>query len=268
MSDLYEQLADDYHLLFPAREAQLGMLKDAAGPPPARVLDCASGTGEYAAALAAAGYEAWGIELDEAMHEQAVSRHEQLAGRLIPGDMLQMAQLVSGPFSLVYCIGNSLPHLDSVAEAARAVEAMWDLSRPAGQVVLQLANFDFALKHGRQTTVDDEPHALGQDIPLGFVYDMPVISATRADGSLVQLIRHYLLRRAADLSNRRLPDKLVFHTILATEDGEQDAYTPLLILTTERLRNCLPRQARAEWFGGFDRRPWSADCPATVLLLS
>jgi SAM-dependent methyltransferase len=268
VSDLYRQLADDYHLLFPAREAQLSLLKEAAGPPLARVLDCASGTGEYVAALAGDGYAAQGIELDEEMHERALARHAQLAGRLIAGDMLDARNLASGPFDLAYCIGNSLAHLDGVAEVASAARAMWELTRPAGAVLLQVSNFELALRHGRHGAVEGESHALDQHSPAGFIYDMPMLSATRADGSPVQLLRHYLLRRAADLSEkRRLPERLVFHTILRTADGEQEAFTPLLLLTRDRLSFCLPREAEVKWYGGFDRRPWGEDCPATVALL-
>lgn len=268
MSDLYRQLVEDYHLLFPAKKGQLSLLREMAGPVPARVLDCACGTGEYVAALAAAGYASFGIELDESMHQRAVTRHPELAERFILGDMMRADHLATGSFDLVYCIGNSLAHLEGIAEVASALKAMWELARPQGKLVLQVANFEYALHHGHQERIEGESRISGYDNPPGFVYDMPVLSATREDGSPLQLERHYVLRRSADLSDsQRLPDKLVFHTILRTAEGQQEAFTPLLILTSERLRYCLPRDADRQWFGGFDKRPWSEDCPATVVVL-
>jgi SAM-dependent methyltransferase len=268
VSDLYRQLVEDYHLLFPAREKQLNFLKETAGPPPARVLDCACGTGEYLAALAQAQYAVQGIELDEAMYQRALARHPALAGSFIAGDMLQAERLATGPFSLVYCIGNSLAHLEGIAEVASAIKAMWELARPDGKVAIQVANFEHALGHGYQKRIESESRLSGYDSPPGFVYDMPVLSATRDDGGPIQLERHYVLRRSADMSDaKHLPDKLVFHTVLRTAEGQQEAFTPLLILTAERLRYCLPREADRQWFGGFDKRPWSEDESATVVVL-
>ena len=77
-----------------------------------------------------------------------------------------------------------------------------------------------------------------------------------------------MLRRAADLSNpQRLPEKLVFHTCLHSGNQRQEAFTPLLILTCERLKYCLPREADREWYGGFDGQSWSESEPATVVVL-
>ena len=163
MSNLYSQLVDDYHLLFPAREAQLSFLAGLAGEPPVRMLDCASGTGDYVAALVARGYQVQGIEIQDEMHECAVARHPQLAGSFIRGDIVAADKLVKSPFSLVYCIGNSLAHLASEAEVASAIKAMWELAQPGGAVVLQIANFEHALKYGHQAPVAGEFRIAGQE---------------------------------------------------------------------------------------------------------
>jgi len=107
VADLYRKLAQVYHLLFPARGPQLGMIIQLAGNPGARILDVASGTGEYVAALSEIGYTACGIELDGQMHTIALAQHPGLAGlippRLIQGDMLHVERLAPGPWNLAFC---------------------------------------------------------------------------------------------------------------------------------------------------------------------
>lgn len=268
VSNLYRQLVDDYHLLFPVREAQLSFLAAMAGEPSTRILDCASGTGEYAAALMARGYDVHGIELDGGMFERALARHPDLAGKLSQGDIVRADKLVNGPFSLVYCIGNSLAHLASEAEVASTIKAMWELSRPNGSVVLQIANFEHALKHGHQAPVAGEFRIAGRETPPGFAFDLPAIVVTRETGEQIEFERRYMLRRAADLSDpQRLPEKLMFHTRLHADGETQEAFTPLLILTCERLRYCLPREADRDWYGGFGKQSWSENELATVVVL-
>jgi SAM-dependent methyltransferase len=255
-------------LLFPARDAQLSLLLELAAEPPARILDCASGTGEYVAALAARGYEAQGIELDTAMHQRAIARHPELASNFILGDMVTADRLVDGLYNLTYCIGNSLSHLASEAEVASALKAMWELTRPDGVLLLQIANYENVLKHGYQAPVPGEIRIAGRKNPPGFAFDLPELTARREDGARIELTRRYMLRRAADLSDpQRLPEKLVFHTRLEVDGHWQEAFTPLLILTCERLKYCLPREANREWYGGFGGQDWSEEEKATVVVL-
>ena len=272
MGGLYDQLAADYHLLFPARDEQLKLLTELAGAPPARVLDAASGSGEYVAALSARGYDAYGLELDPAMHAQAGRRHPRLAKRadphLVRGDMVQADKLLRGPFKLAVCIGNSLAHLASEAEVASTIEALWGLTRPDGAVILQLSNFERALKGGRRAPTPGEQRVSGRQPRPGFIFDLPQLSATRRDGTALRFERQYLMRRLGDVSDAsRAPDKLIFRTCLSVGDQQQEAYTPLLILTWERLRYCLPRAADRVWYGGFDKSEWTEDAPATIAVL-
>ena len=150
---MYSAMAGVYHLLFPAREGQLGFLSALAGAPPARAVDVACGTGEYVAALLARGYDACGVELDPVMLAAGLARHPELAawgGRRrrsapVQGDMLDLFDVTRGPCALAYCIGNSLPHLASDAQVAETLSQLWDLARPAGAVCVQVVNYDRVL---------------------------------------------------------------------------------------------------------------------------
>lgn len=244
----FSAIARYYHLLFPAREAQISFLTTLAGPPPARIFDIASGTGEYAAALHARGYDCFGIDLDWAMHAQAQSRHPELVvrERLLQGDMLELTDLVRGPARLAYCIGNSLPQLSDAAQLREALLQMWDLTRPEGSVAVQVVNFDRVLRESGEQD-GSKPWA------------MPVLQARTENGEDITLERGYDLRL--------MPERLLFKTRLTHPGGTMDNETTLLCLTRDRLAAVLPPQARAEWYGDFALSPWSADSPATVCVL-
>ena len=236
-------MAAYYHLLFPARQAQLDFLAKLAGAPPAALVDVASGTGEYTAALCEIGYGCVGIELDPAMHLRAIKRHGQtLPPRFVQGDMLELTELVRGPLALAFCIGNSLPLLKDDAQVREAINQMWDLTNPVGAVALQVVNFD---------------RALAELTSGGFV--MPDLSAEFPGGGTVRLERSYTLQNS--------PEHVVFRTCLSTPEGMMESTTPLLAQTRERLSALLPRGASVEWSGDFAGAPWSERAPATVLTL-
>lgn len=253
MAEFYRNLAADYPLLFPARLAQLDTLANLAGEPPCRVVDVASGTGEYVAGLTARGYEAFGVEVDPAMHALALERHPELEHHLVHGDMLELVDEVRGPVSLAYCIGNSLPHLSSLADVSDVLAQMWDITRPAGSIVLQVNNFDRVLVEQREESREA-------------IFDLPTISASRPDGSLVELERRYFLfsRREGDSGEVQ---KLRFRTLHRSDGGVVESELMLLVLTRDELEKCLPAEATATWYGGFDGSEWSASTPATVVVL-
>jgi SAM-dependent methyltransferase len=273
VADLYRKLAQVYHLLFPARGPQLGMIIQHAGEPGARVLDVASGTGEYVAALSEIGYTACGIELDGQMHTQALKQHPELVGlsppRLTQGDMLHVEKLAPGPWDLAFCIGNSLPHLKRDADVASVITAMWEMTRPSGAVLLQVANFDRVLRDAYLGSVPAATERAGGLETTALVYGLPPLSASTDDGSLVQLKRRYMLRRATDMKEpSETHETLAFSTQLNVGEEVHAAVTPLLVLTRERLGYCLPRAADKQWLGDFEGSEWSIDSPATIVVLS
>lgn len=247
---MYSAMAGVYHLLFPAREAQLNFLAALAGAPPARVLDVACGTGEYVAALLARGYDASGVELDGAMLAAGLARHPELASaaRLLQGDMLDLFDVVRGPYALAYCIGNSLPHLAGDAPVAETLSQLWDLTRPAGAACVQVVNFDRVLA---QMTADGAAGGSG-----GFA--MPPMALAREDGVPVEFSRGY--RPAGE-------GRVLFRTQLRIGADAHLGETALLTLTRARLQAALPPGGHAEWYGDWDRRAWSAETPATILML-
>ena len=231
MAGFYRELAEDYHLFFPARQAQLDFLVKLAGDPPARLID-------------------------SAMQRIAQTRHPDIAHRLVQGDMRELLDDVRGPARLAFCIGNSLPHLSSSDELTTALTQMWQITRPAGVVLLQVVNFDRVLASAAETS-----GALG--------FDLPTISATRPDGARVVLERRYEIpkRRSGD-DSADPPQHLIFRSKLHHAEGAANNYVNLLLLTRERLEAALPAGATAEWYGDFEQGKWAPGSPATIAVLS
>jgi len=145
----YESLAPLYDALFPFAPASLGFLESLVGESPSegrlrRALDAGCATGALVLALAERGWEAIGIEPEAAMVEAArdEARRRGLGlARFVAGDMLDAPALVGpGPFDLVLCLGNTLPHLPPVA-ARRFLAIARGLLGPGGCLALQLVNY-------------------------------------------------------------------------------------------------------------------------------
>ena len=259
MDRFYSAISRHYHRLFPARQPQLEFLAGLAGPPPARVVDVASGTGEYVAALHGLGYDAHGIEVDFDMVAAARGRHPEIARRLIHGDMLELTDEVRGPCALAYCIGNSLPHLAGPAEVREAILQMWDLTAPAGRVVLQVVNFDRVLA-GAQPAGGEEAELL---------FELPSLSAADQESGVVELDRRYRIpRRRESDSADGAPLFLQFESELRGGGAAHHSSLELLVLTRGRLAACLPPDATVRWHGDFAGVEWAADSAATICVLS
>jgi len=114
----------------------------------ARVLDAACGTGWHAIALAQRGYQAAGADLSLPMIERA-RQHAAGAGvnvRFEPVGFGKLAQTFGeDSFDVLLCLGNSLPHLLSLAELQVALVDFARCLKPGGRLILQNRNFDLVL---------------------------------------------------------------------------------------------------------------------------
>ncbi len=133
----YERFAAHYERVFPLREATLAFLQ-ARLPAGRRVLDLGCGTGHYCGALAAAGLQAVGIDLDPLMIEAARAAYPAAEFHVL--DLRGIASLAP-PFGGAYCIGNVLPHLppagvDDLLGSLRGVLCS------GAPLIIQTVNFD------------------------------------------------------------------------------------------------------------------------------
>ena len=140
-TDFYDLLADHYDDLFGCDEQTVRFLASSAGSG-ARVLDVACGTGAHTRALLSHGCDAWGVDLSPAMVDRArqLSVASGRADRFSVGDMLAVSAHPRIPFDLVFCIGNSIAHLDSSADVRRFIHEAQRTLAPGGAFVVQFVD--------------------------------------------------------------------------------------------------------------------------------
>jgi SAM-dependent methyltransferase len=148
VQQFYDELADDYDRMtgFEKRFVQEGpffrllvdthMLKTA--------VDAGSGTGFHALLLAQLGVRVTAVDLSGNMLARL---REHAAEMGLPVATLQapFAELpahVKEPVDAVVCLGNSLAHLPSPEELARALESFARITRPGGILFAQLMNYE------------------------------------------------------------------------------------------------------------------------------
>ena len=120
VAGFYDQLALDYHRIYPdwdASMARQGQALDAVihaelGMDHATVLDCSCGIGTQAIALSRRGHQVTGTDISPLAVARAV-REAALRGASLPAAVADMRRLPfrSNRFDAVISADNSLPHL-------------------------------------------------------------------------------------------------------------------------------------------------------------
>jgi SAM-dependent methyltransferase len=117
---VYDVLASAYESIFPPDTEFAGFIERFIAPP-AFVLDVGCATGGHLAALALRGYDCLGIDPSPAMIAQAIKKMripEYSKLRFREGDMADIVECSRDrpSFDLVLCLGNTLPHAQSIEE--------------------------------------------------------------------------------------------------------------------------------------------------------
>lgn len=142
--EFYQQISKYYDLIFPAGDEQVKFLKEVAGNPPKAVLDVACGTGEYSVGLAEQGYQVTAVDRDAKMLEGLKEKVKAKGCALdyLEADMSDMDKKLSSKFNLVFCIGNSLVHLENMQQIKEFLKKARNMLENDGSLVLQIINFD------------------------------------------------------------------------------------------------------------------------------
>lgn len=163
--EFYEMIGRYYNDLFPPSEAQIEFLSQLLAPE-STVLDMGCATGGYALALAERGHAVTAADLDGDMVQQLVQESEkrQLKLKTHTMDLRNIGQLTE-TYDLIYCIGNTLVHLDNLGEVKSFVEDAYDRLKPGGKLVIQSVNYDRILKD----KVQKLPDIVRENPPLTFI---------------------------------------------------------------------------------------------------
>ncbi len=159
--------------------------------PSRRLLDLGSGTGEHARFLADHGFEVVGVDVSEAMLEQA--RADTPPGvTFVQADLVHVDEAVTGRFGAAICLGNTLTHVRDGAALRQLFGAVRNVLLPGAPLILQVLNYERLVRNGQRclplTFIQDEDgDAIFMRVmthkPDGEVIFTPALLRYRPDGN-------------------------------------------------------------------------------------
>ncbi|MFE2164578.1 class I SAM-dependent methyltransferase [Streptomyces sp. NPDC059447] len=157
VAHFYDELADDYHLIYSDWEASIRRQGDALdaliGRDRAAVLDCSCGIGTQAIGLALRGHHVTGTDISPRAAARAAreAAGRSLGLRTAAADMRRLP-FADGRFDTVVCADNSLPHLLTEQDVKAALAEMLRVLRPGGQLLVSTRPYDELLRDRPSST--------------------------------------------------------------------------------------------------------------------
>ncbi|WP_329373469.1 class I SAM-dependent methyltransferase [Streptomyces sp. NBC_00669] len=162
----YDELADDYHLIYSDWDASIrrqGAALDALiGRAGADVLDCACGIGTQAIGLALRGHRVTGTDISPRAAARAAreAARRSLRLRTAAADMRHLP-FADGRFDAVVCADNSLPHLLTGQEVRAALAEMRRVLRPGGLLLVSTRPYDELVRE-RPASTPPQVHRIAE----------------------------------------------------------------------------------------------------------
>ena len=169
----YEEISKYYDNIFPVGDEQLRFLKEVLGTPSKSVLDIACGTGGYSLELAAQGYDVTAADIDaEMVHQLGIkAKREGHSIKFLQANMLDLGSKLSEKFNLVFCIGNSIVHLENMLQIKEFLSSAKKLIENNGSLVIQIINFDRIILKDIKSLPTIEDNNLGLTFERNYSYD-------------------------------------------------------------------------------------------------
>jgi SAM-dependent methyltransferase len=148
----YDRLARDYNLIYADWNAAIEsqsraidrIVRREVGAPPLALLDCACGIGTQAIGLALRGYLLHATDLSGAAlrraRREARSRGAQLT--FAQADLRDLGRGVTSTFDVVICCDNSLAHMMTARDLARAARSIRARLKPGGLFLGSIRDYD------------------------------------------------------------------------------------------------------------------------------
>jgi len=161
---IYDELVPYYDQLFPVSAQQQsffhGLLRQ---PRPLKILDAGCGTGRHMELFVHWGNQVTGIEPAESMANEA-RRRLAWAGqavKVLRAPIQAAADVLTGSYDFVVCLGNTLAHLSKPGELEQGIAALARLTAPGGSLLTQTVHFEKVLQQRTSPFRDTEiitPH--------------------------------------------------------------------------------------------------------------
>jgi 2-polyprenyl-3-methyl-5-hydroxy-6-metoxy-1,4-benzoquinol methylase len=237
----YQEIAKYYEHIFPVAKAPIQFLKEHLTSENKTILDIACGNGAYAIELAKEGYMLTAIDATDEMVQSAAEK-AALEGCIIETKTCNMRELtkhLQGPYGGVFCIGNSLVHLDELIEVEEALWQMNALLGEGGIVILQIINYD--------RIIQDK------------VSSLPTIENKKEGLTFVREYTH-------DLES----DRVLFHTTLKVKEEELSHTTKLLPITSDVLAALVEKTnfEVTHLYGDFKKEPYNKNTSYHTIVIA
>ncbi len=227
---MYQNFSNIYDELFPISESQKTFFINLAKTitPPKNLLDIGCGTGELAIALDSYYNYISGIDLDYSMIEEATKKPHSAHVDFHQMNMAHVDNVFfNHSFSVISCLGNTLPHLKSTLDIQMFINSCHVLLRKKGTLILQLLNYDKIFKETITTLPNIETsnyiferhYELRNDEKIIFrtiVTSKHTKEEKISETNLYPIRQHDLLRILEDCG---------FQNIITYEDFEKNSFT-------------------------------------------
>lgn len=112
-------------------------------------IDVACGTGLHAILLASLGVKTTGVDISAKMLKIARKNATRTDKNIswIKSSMENLQNQLKGSYDVLFCLGNSLPHILSQEGMEQTFRNFYNLLTPTGCIMLQLLNYDNILKN-------------------------------------------------------------------------------------------------------------------------
>jgi SAM-dependent methyltransferase len=112
-----------------------------------KAADMGCGSGVHALALSGLGVEVRGVDLSPPMlaHAREHALRLGLEAEFREGDMRSSMPFDAGECDAVFCLGNTVPHLDDTDDLAMALTSWRGMLREGGLLLVQTVNYDRVL---------------------------------------------------------------------------------------------------------------------------
>lgn len=235
----YTELSKVYDIVFPLDEDTVKFLSRDVKQGD-NVLDLACGTGQYSIEIGKSGGNVTGIDLNGEMINIAEKKSSGLNTSFIEGDMTDFDRISNKKYNLIFCIGNSIVHLNSIDDIRRFIYDIYSSLEDGGAMILQTINFNRILKYN--------------------IDSLPTIK--RADEG-IEFIRKYEFSKGEK--------KLNFITELIIKDGMNESKysnsVPLIMFLKEDAVSIIRESGfrNIEIYGGFNNKEYNDDSYAMII---